>query len=108
MMNDLIKAFIIDPEAIPARSSKDRLRVIHVGLMADENIRIDGRRKYKVENLSKQEKGSMDYKSQVVLWINHSGDLVGSCDCVARKLCKHIIEAVKVHQIAITAGFIKS
>lgn len=104
--NDII-AYIVDSDNLPSRTSKDKLEVKFEGVSGHPYGGYKHIYSYDVINRTKIDKGLTDFTSTVRLWKNKSGDQTASCNCPARKICKHILETIKVHSLAITAGFIK-
>lgn len=100
------KAFLIDPKAIPENPSKDQLEIRFSGELA---LVVSGTRRfeYVVTNRTKLDRGKDGYINRIEIWTASTGDYIGSCSCEARKLCKHIIESVRRHHMAIESGFLK-
>lgn len=110
-MNDpeSIQAFIVDPDNLPERSSKDVLKIFYRGSFKSPIEYASGASatyKYAVKNQTKIDKLLPDFKHEVELRKNKSGDMIATCSCPARKICKHIIEVIKLHRIAFTVGYI--
>jgi len=97
-----LKTFLLDPEAEHSVKSKDALKVRYapgqsVGHFAAAWSSVYA---YDVWNVNKA------HGYTVFFFRARIGFISGQCNCVARKICKHIIRAWEVHESAVEAGFV--
>lgn len=101
-LENVVKTFLIDLDAgLPCTNSKDPLRIVYRG--SDVNHFAASYSPvfwYSVTNLKKGGNYAVHF------FCNQAGDIVASCDCVARKICKHIIKAWEIHAEAVERGFV--
>lgn len=96
------QTYIVHDGLMPETKSKDEIQVRFDPLAGADHfaVRFSSVYSYRVQNLTK----SSGYT--VFFFRAQNGSVQGQCQCVARKICKHILRAWNVHREAITNGFI--
>lgn len=95
-------AHIINRESPPQTNSRDVLSVAYIG--KDDAGTRKSLHTYEVTNYS----GKQISQYHVFFFLASDGhQILGLCDCVAWRLCKHIAAAWSIHVTAETSGFIR-